>query len=229
MGLYKRDLSLRRKVMSITSVFLITFMVGCSARDASKSTETTPSKVINTPLSSAPTSNNGSTTNSNSTSVKGDPTDALLLNIMKFAKQGKVINSVSPAKTTVIEDVEKKWGKPDKTDWIPAAKGNYATYSKRKVTFGYNKGSQIFEVRSFDDKLKSLSISKIKKVYGTPAYDIKTKSEEIIGYVANKEFKLLFVFPIPTIKKTDHLLGHYSVLYPRGTVNSMADDPGRQW
>jgi len=66
-------------------------------------------------------------------------------------------------------------------------------------------------------------------VLGEPAYDKKVKGEEIIGYVANNDFKLLLVFPEPTEKNPSPLMNHYSVLYPRGTVNSMADDPGRQW
>ncbi|MHB8076606.1 alpha/beta fold hydrolase [Desulfosporosinus fructosivorans] len=27
----------------------------------------------------------------------------------------------------------------------------------------------------------------------------------------------------------ESVMDHYNVLYPQGTVNSMADDPGRQW
>jgi hypothetical protein len=85
-----------------------------------------------------------------------------------------IINCEFPVKTTVIEDVKKKWGEPDKTDWIPAAKGTYVTYPKHNVDFGFNKGSQIFEVRSFDSRLAKIQLSMVKKVFGTPAYDIKS-------------------------------------------------------
>lgn len=53
------------------------------------------------------------------------------------------------------------------------------------------------------------------------------KNERIIGYKVNDDFKLLFVFS--DSKSEVSVLDHYSVLYPRGTVNSMADDPGREW
>ena len=108
---------------------------------------------------------------------------------MQLAKQGKIINSEFPVKTTVIEDVEKKLGNPDKVDWVPNAKGNYAVFSKYNVVFGFNKGSQIFEARSFDKKLNELSLSMVKKVFGTPAYDVESNGEKIIGYVANSEYK----------------------------------------
>ena len=147
----------------------------------------------------------------------------------QLAEQGKVINSAFPVQTTVIEDVKSKWGEPDKTEWVAAAKGNYATYSNYALVFGFNKGSQIFEVRSFDKQLQKLSLAKTKEVYGTPAYDVKINGEEIIGYTAGQEFKMEFVFPLPTANNSKPMMDHYLVLYPSGTVNNMADDPGRQW
>ncbi|BAH07676.1 YjgB family protein [Clostridium kluyveri] len=81
-----------------------------------------------------------------------------------------------------------------------------------------NKGSRIFEVRSFDSGIKKITLSKVKEVFGTPAYDVKSNGEEIIGYVATKEFKILFVFPQSESNNKDLLLDHYSVLYPQGTL-----------
>jgi hypothetical protein len=147
----------------------------------------------------------------------------------KLAEQGRVVNSDFSAKNTVIDDVKSKWGEPDKTDWVPAAKGNYSTYSGRAVVFGFNKGSQIFEVRSYDKELQKISLDKVKKVYGPPAYDVKINGEEIIGYVISEEFKIELVFPQPTNTNPDPMLVHYLVLYPKGTVNLMANDSGRQW
>lgn len=85
---------------------------------------------------------------------------ALINTIVSLAKQGKVINSVFAAKVTVIEDVEKAWGKPDKMDYVAQAKGTYATYEKQGVVFGFNKGLQIFEVRSYDSGLKTVTLKK---------------------------------------------------------------------
>lgn len=132
-------------------------------------------------------------------------------------------------KTTVIEEVKKKLGEPDKTDWVPAAKGTYVTYSDQALVFGFNKGMQIFEVRSFDQKLQKVALAKTKEVYGAPAYDVKVNGEEIIGYTAGQEFKIERVFPEPTQNIPNPLLDHYLVLYLQGTVNSMANDSGRQW
>jgi hypothetical protein len=130
-------------------------------------------------------------------------------------------------KTSNFGDVQNKWGKADNTAWIQAAKGTYSTYSKRNVAFGWNKGMQIFEVRSFDTRLKGITLAKVKEVLGTPAYDSKTNNQEIIGYKAGTEFKIEMVFS--TRNNSNPVLDHYNVLYPSGTVNSMANDPGRQW
>lgn len=158
-----------------------------------------------------------------------DTAKDMLLNIKDLAKEGKIINSNFPVKTTVIDDVEKELGQPDKVDWVPDAKGNYATFEKHDLVFGFNKGSQIFEARSYDEQLQNINLSKTKEVYGAPEYDINVRGEKIIGYVVNEEFKLEFVFPEPTNDNPNPKLDHYLVLYPRGTVNQMANDLGRQW
>lgn len=194
----------------------LTLVIGCS----STTPNVNPSKPTDAASQTAPSSTATQTT---------DTTKELLLNMKQLAEQGKVINSAFPVKTTIIDDVKNQWGEPEKTEWVAAAKGNYATYSNHALVFGFNKGSQIFEVRSFDKQLQKISLAKTKEVYGTPAYDVKVNGEEIIGYIAGKEYKIEFVFPLPTASDSNPLMDHYLVLYSRGTVNSMADDPGRQW
>ncbi len=158
-----------------------------------------------------------------------DSKTSVLLNMMALAKQGKIINCDFATKTTTIATVMKAWGQANKTDYIAAAKGTYATYTTHNAVFGFNKGDQIFEIRSFDTQLKSLSLTKVIEIFGTPAYNSKTSNEEIIGYTAGTEFKIELVFSLPTKDHPSPVIEHYNVLYPRGTVNSMADDSGRQW
>ena len=147
----------------------------------------------------------------------------------QLAKKGKIINSEFQVKSTTIQDVEEKLGKADTSDFVSEAKGVYYTFSKANVAFGCNKGDQIFEARSFDSKLGELSLSNVKKVLGEPAYSSKYDNEQIIGYTAGAEFKILFVFKESQNGENDLVLDHYSVLYPKGTGNNMADDPGREW
>ena len=153
----------------------------------------------------------------------------MLLNMIKLAKQGKIINCDFPAKTTNMETIIKAWGQADKTDYVASAKGSYATYKNHNTVFGFNKGEQVFEIRSFDTQLKGLSLAKVKEVFGTPVFDSKTSNQEIIGYTAGTEFKFEMVFSRPTSDNPNPVMDHYNVLYPRGTVNSMAGYPGRQW
>lgn len=159
-----------------------------------------------------------------------DPVVLQLLNMAQLASAGQVINDDKfPAKTSNYGSVENAWGKADQTTYVAAAKGTYATYSSRHLVFGFNKGMQIFEVRSFDPALKSITLAKVKAVLGTPAYNKTINGQQIIGYPEGREFKLEFVFSQATAGNSDPSLDHYNVLYPQGTVNSMADDPGRQW
>lgn len=158
-----------------------------------------------------------------------DSSKAMLLNMMQLAKQGKVINCDFAAKITNMGTITQDWAQADKTVYISSAKGSYATYAYHNVVFGFNKGEQVFEVRSFDTMLKNISLAKAKEVFGTPAYDSKTSNQEIIGYAAGKEFKIEMVFSRTTSDNPNPMMDHYNVLYPSGTINSMAGDSGRQW
>lgn len=149
--------------------------------------------------------------------------------VKELAKQGKIVDCEFAVKSTNTADVVKKWGDADKSEYVTSAKGTYDTYSKHNVVFGSNKGAQIFEVRSYDKQLSKITLSTVKKEYGTPGYDYKSKTEEVIGYKVTQDFKILFVFALPTKSNSNPQLDHYSIFYPAGTVNSMAGDPGREW
>ncbi|GBF32795.1 lipoprotein, putative [Desulfocucumis palustris] len=157
---------------------------------------------------------------------KEDSQAALLNEIMQLAPQGKVINCEFPVETTVIDTVNEKWGDPDSTDYIASAKGTYATYSEHHAAFGFNKGLQIFDVRSYDNSLKQITMSKVEEILGTPENIHHYNTEDMLVYKAGEKYQLLFIFPKATQQNSDPRLNHYNVFYPRGTVNMMADDPG---
>ncbi|SCJ46297.1 Uncharacterised protein [uncultured Clostridium sp.] len=154
--------------------------------------------------------------------------DKLIKEIFEKAKEGGVIDCDFKVKYNIIDDVEKEWGEEEKFDYIADAKGSYYTFLGKNEAFGVNKGGVIFEVRTFSDKVKEVTLKEIINSYGTPDYDIiSSLNERIIGYIVNDEFKLLLVFNNES--ENNLKLDHYSVLYPKGTVNLMADDPGREW
>ncbi|MGI6554549.1 MAG: YjgB family protein [Bacillota bacterium] len=151
-----------------------------------------------------------------------------IVQVMDLAKQGKVIGCDFIAGKTVFDDVEKEWGKADKTDYVAEAKGTYATYSSKGFVFGINKGSQVFEIREIGN-LENITFPQVKEVLGNPDKVLDYPGQDILGYTTGTEYKLEFVFPEPTADNPDPVLDHLNVLYPPGTVNMMADDPGREW
>ena len=159
---------------------------------------------------------------------QGGKEKELILQIMDLAKQGKVIGCNYVAGETVFDDVEKEWGKPDKSDYVAEAKGTYATYSSRGFVFGINKGSRVFEIRKISD-LENITLSQVKEVLGNPDKILDYPGQDILGYTTGTEYKLKFVFPEATLDNDDPALDHVNVFYPPGTVNMMADDPGREW
>ncbi|SPF51113.1 BlaR1 peptidase M56 family protein (fragment) [Candidatus Desulfosporosinus infrequens] len=213
------------------SALTLIFVVGCSSlskpispTSTSQSKTTTPSQLNN------PTSSSSNTTSTISTNQLTDSTKTLLLNMMQVAQQGKIINSEFSVKTNNIADVEKAWGNPDREDYVASSKGTYSTYLSHNVAVGFNKGGQIFEVRSLSgNQIAGITLAKVKEVFGTPTYNTTSNNQEIIGYTAGQEFKIEMVFPQPTTNDANPLMDHYNVLYPQGTVDNMADDPGRQW
>jgi len=153
----------------------------------------------------------------------------ILQEIEKLAREGKVPGCEFAAKTSVIDDVEKAWGNPDKNEYIAAAKGTFATYNSRGLVFGSNKGMQIFDIRSYDPALKKIRPSDLVRVYGKAAATKSYDDQQMIGYVVSDEFRTRFIFPAGSTAVPDPGLDHLSILYPAGSVNSMADDPGIQW
>ncbi|MBV7505277.1 beta-N-acetylhexosaminidase [Bacillus sp. sid0103] len=143
----------------------------------------------------------------------------LLINIRTKAKVGSIINADFHIKSTTIDEVRKSWGKEDKREYVAAAKGTYCTYSKKNVVVAYNKGQQLFEIRSYDPSLKALTIQDIKYYFGSPKTDVKTTNkEEIISYTVGTN-TLKFVFPLGTQKM---YLDHYSIYNASLASNNMA-------
>ncbi|WP_282942081.1 DUF4309 domain-containing protein [Paenibacillus sp. RC67] len=185
----------------------------------------TPSPNSNTttapPASTAPGTDNKGTTqapsNSSSSdkSTQSDEQKTYILQIMDQAKKGKVPGNDYTAHKSLIDEVEKDWGKPDTKD--SAGKGIYSTYDKHKAAFGFNKGSLIFDVRSFDAKLHTLSFAQIKSVLGQPSDTIDNKTETIYVYTANDQYQLKFIIPSSS-GKVDHI----SVYSPQDAKNLMA-------
>lgn len=135
--------------------------------------------------------------------------------LFELAKEGKVPNVTFAAHTGDIEEIEKAWGKADKTE--QAGNGMYATFTNKNVSFGFNKGSQVFDVRSYHAALKSITLQEIEKALGKPA-SIKVNGEDkIYVYRVNNQFELKFIIPKSTGK-----VNHISVFSPEDSINKMA-------
>ncbi|AMN36738.1 hypothetical protein JFP838_13525 [Clostridium perfringens] len=223
-------------------IFALLF-VGCTT--SSNSSSDSSVEIINSNQQNSNSNNNNSSNNetkksdsNNTTSHKDknvsnnkntnkkldDKTEKLLKDIKEKAVKGEIINYEFKLGAS-IDDVINKLGKPSSENYVAEAKGNYFNFDSYNLSFGCNKGDQIFEIRSLNKDLKSLDLNNVENFFGKPDYNVTTKSKEkIIGYKITKDFKILFVFNTSTYQ-----LDHYSVLYPSITHNSMAGDNGREW
>lgn len=135
--------------------------------------------------------------------------------LFELAKEGKVPNVPFAAHTGDIEEIEKAWGKADKTE--QAGNGMYATFTNKNVSFGFNKGSQVFDVRSYHAELKSITLQEIEKALGKPNSVKGNGKDKIYVYKVNNQFELKFIIPKSTGK-----VNHISVFSPEDSINKMA-------
>ena len=135
--------------------------------------------------------------------------------LFELAKEGKVPNVPFAAHTGDIEEIEKAWGKADKTE--QAGNGMYATFTNKNVSFGFNKGSQVFDVRSYHAELKSITLQEIEKALGKPNSVKGNGEDKIYVYKVNNQFELKFIIPKSTGK-----VNHISVFSPEDSINKMA-------
>ncbi|WP_028552642.1 DUF4309 domain-containing protein [Paenibacillus sp. UNC451MF] len=215
-------------VLSLSAAVLAAALTACSSTERPSAPQKEPAvqSPAPTPIPTkapSPSPATGSDTkgtspapsNSPSDTTQSDDTKKFVLQIMEQAKKGKVPGNEYAAHTSLIDQVEKDWGKADKTE--SAGNGIYSTYDKHKAAFGFNKGSLIFDVRSYDTKLQTLSFSQIKSALGQPNDTIENKTETIYVYTANDQYQLKFIIPSSS-GKVDHI----SVYSPQDAKNNMA-------
>jgi len=139
-----------------------------------------------------------------------------------LATEGKVLGSEYPVGQTMFDAVENEWGTPYATNMYQRIM--YASYPEQGIVFGYNKGMQIVEIRSFDLRLRELTRSEIKKVFGEPK-ETRSIGDQIIDvYLLTNKFESKIVYSRPTAKTPDPHVDHMNVLAPKGFVNVMLQE-----
>lgn len=142
-------------------------------------------------------------------------TGVLIGSIYDLAKEGKVPGSEYAAHFSLYDEIEIKWGKADTNE--SAGKGMYAAYADKGITFGYNKGMVVFDVRSYADSLHAITLKDLEIALGTADEQTVSGSDTIYSYAVNKQFLLKFVIPGST-GQVDHI----SVYSPEDAKNNMA-------
>ncbi|MBP2000563.1 hypothetical protein J2Z69_001594 [Paenibacillus shirakamiensis] len=200
-----------------TVVLCLMLNTACSNQEASPSTnEPAPSK--DTTQTSSPTAK-PSQPQQSSPSSEATP-DHLIQQIKAAADQGKVPDSEYAVKSGDWIEIQKQWGKPDHIE--AAGKGRYATYTKRGISFGINKGEAIFDVRSYRENLRKITLSSVVDTMGKEMFQTTAPGQIILNYPAGDNFLLKFIFSKSTSEKPDPTLDHISIYNPQGAKNNMA-------
>ena len=177
-------------------------------------------KPDNTVSSAKRTPTNAKTASSQAITDSRPVGQSLVREIMKAGKQGLIPDCEFPVKTTSIEEVYKKWGEPGDINDVPAANGTFAIYWNKRIVIGFNKNSIVFDIRSYKDALKSIKLSDITTVLGSPESERQLNQESILVYPASSTYKMRFIFPQITRENPDPMLDHISLQYPQGNLDN---------
>ncbi|MGG1660934.1 YjgB family protein [Brevibacillus sp. NRS-1366] len=145
----------------------------------------------------------------------------LMQNIRDLAKNGQTLGSSSRVEKDVFDEIEKVWGKPDIVSFVNGI--SYNTYRDRNLVFGFNKGMQIVDIRSYDPRLQSISLAEVQDALGKPQSVTTAGGQTIYTYKVTDKYELKIIFSGVMGKKPSTLyIDHVNVYYPRGTINNMA-------
>jgi peptidoglycan-N-acetylglucosamine deacetylase len=135
-----------------------------------------------------------------STKEDSKPSDSFPKQIRDLALIGKGLNSEYTLKTN-IQRIYENWGDPDYKDKYN--ENFYVTYEQRGITFGFYENGVIIDIRSYDDKLQSLTYDEISSALGEPSDTRRVNDESIYVYKLNEEIELKFIIPNKT-GRVDH-------------------------
>ncbi|MNO49743.1 hypothetical protein D3C76_401010 [compost metagenome] len=179
--------------------------------EASPSSEAPSTAPAEAPAAASPSAAGGG----DSSAPVPQDSSKLVEELLQLAREGKVPGVEYAAHTGLIDEVEADWGEPDTKE--SAGKGIYATYSKKHVVFGFNKGSRIFDVRSSAADLQKLTLKEIEAVLGEPEKTAVNGGDKIYMYQAGKQYELKFIIP-----DASGTVDHISVFSEQDSINNMA-------
>lgn len=217
----------RFKQFAISISFAIAIsLTACSNNDtsadqappAAEAPSGQPSTEPNAEPSTEPSAQPGNAANGNNAAEPSSSSSEAAVTIgslVELAKEGKVPNCSYAAHTALFDEIEQKWGKPDSND--SAGKGQYAVYEDKGITFGYNKGMLVFDVRSYASNLQTIAPEDIEAALGKADEKTVSGSDDIYTYKVNEQYQLKFVVSQAT-GKVDHI----SVYSPEDAKNNMA-------
>ncbi|MEK4871823.1 MULTISPECIES: polysaccharide deacetylase family protein [Niallia] len=174
-----------KHLLSVVVIFQFIFIVGCSAQ------KTKESETLQQSATKQEQKNS-------------DLTAEYLSIIVNHAKKGEADSSSFNVFSSTMQEVKSHWGGPGpaKTDHV--GNGYYATYDDKNTVFGFTAEGKIYDIRSYNKQLKTISLSDLKKVLGEPAEIRAGKGEQILVYSFSEEVQLKFILSNET-EKVDHL------------------------
>jgi hypothetical protein len=150
-------------------------LAGCESLGTSGSTESTQPSLTSTTATTATTGTTGTEGSTTTAPVEVTTTvtpltttpggnAALISQILALATTGMVPDIPFAADANAIDDVMAAWGDPTSQEGSGA--GTYDVYAAQHAVFGFNKGNQLFDVRSSSASIQAITWSQVQAVLG---------------------------------------------------------------
>ena len=135
-----------------------------------------------------------------------------LENIYEGAQTGILLDIPFKCKITKLDDVEKAWGKTNKSESINSC--TYLTYTKHNVELGFNKDGVLFHMQYLGLNYNKIRYKDVKHILNPPTKTIIQDHSYILVYPCANDCELLFTFPEICAKNTNPSLKSITLFAP---------------
>lgn len=147
----------------------------------------------------------------------------LIHKIIDSANSGKLPGDSFVVGKTDISMIEKDWTTPSSIS--KTSQGVYASFNAHSMAFGYYRNSPIFDIRSYDKSIQTITLNDVKKVMGEPSdisyYNSGEIHQQILIYQVNNSNQLKWVMDMPSNQTPNPKIDHISLFNQQIAKNSI--------
>ena len=137
----------------------------------------------------------------------------LVHKIVDSANNGRLFDAPFVIGETDIAAVENTWATPSSIN--NTSVGIYASYNAYSVELGYYRNSPLFDLRSYNKSITTVTMNDVIQVMGQPSsisyFNASDVHQQIFIYSLNNDNQLRWVMDVPTTQAANPKIDHISI------------------